>query len=175
MRRMKWIGALLFISMTTWFGFYYSKQLYNRPKHIRYVKSSLQILEAEMMYSQLPLEEVFRILSKQAPSPIKAIFMDVYTSMQNNQSNVDFYTMWAKEMSRISDKTALGKNEYEILLQFGKTLGQHDLIQQQKNILLTQTHLQRELEMAQDQATTYGKMAKSLGVLSGIFVVLLLI
>ncbi|HLR15605.1 MAG TPA: stage III sporulation protein SpoIIIAB [Bacillota bacterium] len=172
---MKWIGALLFISVTTWFGFYYSKQLYNRPKHIRYLKSTLQILEAEMMYSKLPLDEVFRILAKQAPPPIESIFMDLYTRMQNNQNHVDFYTMWAEEMNKVTEKTALGRNEYEILLQFGKTLGQHDLAQQQKNILLTQTHLQRELEMAQEQAGTYGKMAKSLGVLCGIFVVLLLI
>lgn len=172
---MKWIGALLFISVTTLSGFAYSKQLYNRPKHIRYVKSALQILEAEMAYSMLPLEDVFRILAHQAPSPINIIFMNLYRRMRSNQNHLDFYTMWEEEINKISEKTALGGNEQEILLQFGKTLGQHDLIQQQKSILLTQTHLQRELETAQEQARTYGKMAKSLGVLCGIFVVLLLI
>lgn len=172
---MKWIGALLFISMTTWIGFHYSKQLHDRPKHIRYLKSTLQILEAEMTYSKHPLQEVFLILAIQSPSPIQSIFSALHKRMENNHDNEDFNTIWTEEIEGIRYKTALGKNEQDILMQFGKTLGQHDLLQQQKSIILTQTHLQRELEVAQEQAITYGKMARSLGVLSGVFIVLLLI
>lgn len=170
---MKWIGALLFISMTTFIGLYMSKQLHDRPKHIRYVKSTLQMIEAEMMYSQHPLQEVFRILSSQAPEMIQPFFARLYQRMKLNE--VDFYHIWEEEVAILQYDTALGKSEYEILVQFGKTLGQHDLIQQQKNIALTQTHLQRELENAQEQASTYGQMVRGLGVLSGLFIVLLLI
>lgn len=172
---MKWIGALLFISMTTWFGFYYSKQLHDRPKHIRYLKSTLQILEAEMTYSKQPLQEVFRILSIQSPAPIKTLFFDLHKRLDNNPNNEDFYKIWTEVIEKSRVKTALGISEQDILIQFGKTLGQHDLKQQQKHITLTQTHLQRELEIAQEQAKTYGKMARSLGILSGVFIVLLLI
>lgn len=170
---MKWIGALLFISMTTCIGLYVSKQLHDRPKHIRDVKSTLQIVEAEMMYSQHPLQEVFRILAAQAPVPIQSFFSRLYKRMDLPDEH--FYTIWEEETIKLRSETALGKNEQEILLQFGKTLGQHDLIQQQKNIALAQTHLQRELEVAQEQASTYGHMARGLGVLSGLLIVLLLI
>lgn len=161
--------------MTASIGMYVSKQLHDRPKHIRYLKSTLQILEAEMMYSKHPLQEVFRILATQAPPPIHSMFEGLYIRLRDNPENDEFYTIWKEEMDTLSNRTALGKNDQEILLQFGKTLGQHDLIQQQKNIALAQTHLQRELEVAQDHAITYGKMARSLGILSGLLIVLLLI
>ncbi len=166
---------MFFISTTTWFGFYYSKLLHDRPKHIRYLKNTLQILEAEMMYSKQPLQEVFRILSIQSPVPLQSLFMNLYQRMDHNRTNEDFYMIWAEEIRKIKDQTALSTSDQDILMQFGKTLGQHDLIQQQKHIALTQTHLQRELENAQEQAKTYGNMARSLGVLSGVFIVLLLI
>lgn len=159
--------------MTTCIGLYVSKQLHDRPKHIRYLKSTLQMVEAEMMYSQHPLQEVFRILAIQAPAPIQSFFARLDQRMEMQEDH--FYTIWQEEMVELRSETAIGKNEQDILLQFGKTLGQHDLIQQQKNIALAQTHLQRELEVAQEQASTYGHMARGLGVLCGLLIVLLLI
>lgn len=166
---------MLFISTTTFVGFYYSQLLHDRPKHIRYLKNTLQLLEAEMMYSKKPLQEVFRILSIQSPTPLQSLFKNLEQRMDHNDNNEDFYIIWAEEISKMKKKTALSTSVQDILMQFGKTLGQHDLIQQQKQIVLTQTHLQRELENAEEQAKTYGNMARSLGILSGVFIVLLLI
>ncbi|GAA0416752.1 MAG: stage III sporulation protein SpoIIIAB [Bacillota bacterium] len=170
---MQWIGALLFIGTTTWIGFEWSNRLANRPKHIRQVKNALQILEAEMMYSQLPLQDAFESIKKQTPFPIHSFFDQLYKNM--NKDSKDFYVVWQKSLDDLMDISSLGNNEKEILLQFGQTLGQHDFLQQQKHIQLAANHLDRELENARDYYQKYGKMTKSLGVLCGIFVVLLLL
>ncbi|OZU89997.1 stage III sporulation protein SpoAB [Virgibacillus indicus] len=170
---MKWIGALLFIATSTWAGFEWSRRLNKRPKHIRQLKNSLQILEAEILYSQLPLQDAFTTISRQIPQPMKTFFESLGLGMK--EKNFDFHELWEKNVSDLEVGTCLGSNEIEILFQFGRTLGQHDFFQQQKQIQLTISHLNRELEEARDNQHRYSKMAKSLGVLCGLFIVLLLI
>ncbi|MDY0396470.1 hypothetical protein RWE15_21815 [Virgibacillus halophilus] len=68
---MKWIGALLLLSTTTWAGFEWSKRLSDRPKHIRQLINALQILEAEIVYSQRPLKDAFFCHRQTAASPGK--------------------------------------------------------------------------------------------------------
>lgn len=170
---MKWIGALLFIGTTTWVGFEWSQALSNRPKHIRQLKNALQILEAEILYSQLPLQDAFTTISRQIPDPMKSFFQALSTSMQEDKK--DLVGLWDNHVNVLLKESALGSNEGEILKQFGRTLGQHDFHQQQKHIQLTVSHLDRELQEARDHQFKYSKMAKSLGVLCGLFIVLLLL
>lgn len=170
---MKWIGALLFIGTTTWIGFEWSKRLNNRPKHIRQLKNALQILEAEILYSQLPLQEAFITIAKQIPQPTKFFFQALGKSLE--EKNSDLYSLWEKQVKALMEVSCLSGNDQEVLNQFGRTLGQHDFDQQQKHIQLTVSHLDRELEDARDNQFRYAKMAKNLGLLCGLFIVLLLI
>lgn len=170
---MKWIGALLFIGTTTWLGFEISKRLSDRPKHIRQLKNALQILEAEILYSQSPLQDAFSMIAKQIPKPMNLFFQSLYADMQGEGTNL--YRLWDTNVDALMKATSLGSNEKEILKQFGRTLGQHDFIQQQKHIRLAITHLDRELEEARDNQYKYGNVSKSLGFLCGLFIVILLV
>ncbi|WP_010530956.1 stage III sporulation protein SpoIIIAB [Lentibacillus jeotgali] len=170
---MQWIGALLFIGTTTLAGFDISKKLNERPKHIRHMKNALQILEAEILYSQLPLPDAFATIAKQIPEPISSFFDLLNTSL--SQNNNDLAQVWNWHLEGLIKSSALDSNEAEILKQFGRTLGQHDFDQQQKHIHLTIKHLDRELDDARENQYRYSKMAKSLGLLCGLFIVLLLI
>lgn len=170
---MKWTGALLIIGITTWIGFDYSQQLAKRPKHIRQVKNALQILEAEILYSQSPLVEAFENISHQVPNPLKSFFQLLVHRMQTQV--FDLNELWDSGVDQLMAQSSLKANEAEILKQFGRTLGQHDVNQQQKHIQLTLHHLERELQEARDEQHKYSNMSRSLGFLSGVFVVLLLI
>lgn len=151
----------------------WSQKLSKRPVHIRQIKNALQILEAEMLYSQLPLQDAFQTIAAQIPHPTSQFFH--HLSEQMNEPSIDFIAIWDKSLDSFMDHSTIGSNEKEILKQFGRTLGQHDFYQQQKHIHLTVNHLDRELEDARDNQFKYAKMAKSLGFLFGLFIVLLLI
>lgn len=170
---MVWIGAILFIGTTTWIGFEISNRLRERPKLIRQLKNALQILEAEILYSQLPLKDAFASIAKQLPEPIKSFFQKLAIELEENKT--DLYSVWSQHVDELDQLSSIGKNEKEILKQFGRTLGQHDFNQQQKHIQLAVHHLDRELEEARDNEFKYSKMAKSLGLLCGLFIVLLLL
>lgn len=170
---MKWFIALIFISITTWIGIEWSNKFNQRPTHIRQLKNALQILEAEMLYSQLPLQEAFITIAEQMPIPTKLFFNSLAIEMEKHTG--DLVSLWDEAVEQLMNKSALGMNEGEILKQFGRTVGQHDFQQQQKHIQLTVSHLDRELEEARSNQYKYGKIAKSLGFLCGLFIVIVFI
>ena len=153
----KWVGAILIVIATTWVGFEAAKHLSQRTRQLRQLKVALQSLEAEIMYGHTSLIVASQNISKQLPKG--------HTSVKG---------AWEESLQEIWRFTAFKQGEYEVLKQFGETLGQHDRVSQQKHIKLALSHLEREEVDAIDRQNRYEKMVKSLGVLSGLLLVILL-
>ncbi|WAA11429.1 stage III sporulation protein SpoIIIAB [Fervidibacillus halotolerans] len=170
---MKLIGALLILAASSWIGLEVSRSYSERIRQLRMMKSALQSLEAEIMYGHTPLHEASRKISKQFVVPIQILF-DCFSN-KLIEREITAKQAWEESLKEIWPKTAMKNSELEILLQFGETLGRHDLVQQQKQIQLTLTYLERVEREATEKQQTYGKMVKSLGVLSGLFIIIILI
>jgi len=170
---MKWLGALLLVSTTSWLGFDLSNKLSDRTHQIRQLILSLQMIEAEMVYSQLPLQKIFQTISKKTTYPINHFYERLAEQLTGVVT--DFLHIWDEELDKLMAISALNKTEYEIMKQFGRNLGKHSFVQQQKHIKLTIHHLQRVLDEAIEYRQKYEKMMRSLGVLIGLFIVLLLL
>lgn len=169
----KIIGAIFIIVATTWTGYEASRHLNERPRQLRQLKSALQSLEAEIMYGHTPLHEASRRLSAQLSKPLSWFFESFAKKLTNSETTVK--SAWEDSLKEVWKLTAFKQGEYEIMKQFGETLGRHDRISQQKQILLALTHLEREEADACEKQAKYEKMVKSLGLLSGILLVILLI
>ena len=168
----KLLGAILIILATTWTGFEVAKQLTERSRQLRDLKTALQSLEAEIMYGHTPLHEAARRLADQLSNPLQSFFSIFAKKLVESETTVR--DAWEESLKEIWGKTALKKNEFEIMKQFGETLGRHDRISQQKQILLTLTHLEREEREARDKQQQYEKMIKSIGFLAGLLLIILL-
>jgi stage III sporulation protein AB len=168
----KIIGAICIIIATSWIGFEASKALTERTRQIRILKSALQSLEAEIMYGHTPLHEASRRIAKLVGSPVKDLFECFAMNLIKGDTTAS--NAWVEALEHIWKRTAFKTTELEILKQFGETLGKHDLVQQQKQIRLALTHLEREEEEARDKQTSYGKMFRNLGILTGLFIIILL-
>jgi stage III sporulation protein AB len=169
---MKIIGAVLIMITTTWIGFEASRQFHERPRQLRLLKSALQSLEAEIMYGHTPLHEAARRLSKQLTKPLSHFFETFAEKLTSTETTVK--KAWEESLDEIWKMTAFKQGEYEVMKQFGETLGRHDRISQQKHIMLTLSHLEREERDAYDRQAKYEKMVKSLGFLSGLLLIILL-
>ncbi|MDQ0269402.1 stage III sporulation protein SpoIIIAB [Cytobacillus purgationiresistens] len=169
----KLFGAVLIIVATTLVGFEFSRHLSERPRQLRLLKSALQSLEAEIMYGHTPLHEASRRLAAQLAKPLSTFFHSFSKKLTDTETTVN--EAWEKSLKEIWKSTALKRGEYEIMKQFGETLGRHDRISQQKQIQLTLAHLEREEADAYDKQAKYERMAKSLGFLSGLLLIILLI
>ena len=169
---MNMIGALCILIATSWMGFEFSKSYSERTKQLRILKSALQSLEAEIMFGHAPLHEAARRIAKQIDKPISLLFERFSNNLLQGETTAR--ESWEKSIRSVWKQTYLKKSEMEVLLQFGKTLGKHDLIQQQKQIQLALTHLEREEAEAWDKQASYGKMMRNLGFLAGLFIIILL-
>ncbi|PFA24287.1 MULTISPECIES: stage III sporulation protein SpoIIIAB [Bacillus cereus group] len=169
----KIFGAVLIVAVTTFFGFSYAKRYSERPRQLRLLKAALQSLEAEIMYGHTPLSEASERLVKQMPKPLNWIFESFSRRLESGEQTVR--EAWLDSLQENWKLTAFKQTEYEILQQFGETLGQHDRESQQKHIRLCITHLEREEGEAKALQIQYEKMIKSLGVLAGLLIVILLL
>lgn len=169
---MAWIGALIVLTVSTWVGFDIAARFKKRPGQIRQWKSALQMIEAEMVYGQSSLWEVCDNISRQLPQPLSEFYSSL---MMERESCTDFAALWTDSLKQHWYKNAMTKTDLDILAQFGSTLGQHDLQQQQKQIKLTLHHLDLQLTDAIESSGKHQKLARGIGVLSGLFVIILLI
>jgi stage III sporulation protein AB len=169
---MKLLGAVIILLATTWTGFEAAKHLSERPRQLRQLKVALQSLEAEIMYGHLPLFDACMNISKQMKKPLSWFFEDFAKRLKSGNQNVR--DAWNDSLQDVKRFTAFKQGEIEVLQQFAETLGQHDRASQQKHILLTLTHLEREELDAMEKQTKYEKMIKSLGFLSGLLLIVLL-
>ena len=170
---MKWIGAICIILATTWSGVEASRLLRERTRQLRQLKMALQSLEAEIMYGHTPLTEAAVRLSQQLSRPLSWLFETFAQKLQ--EGTMSARQAWEESLQEVWKMTALKEGELEIMRQFGETLGQYDHEIQQNYIRLTMVHLEREEGDAIEKQQRYEKMMKSLGVLTGILIVLLLI
>ncbi|GMB07676.1 stage III sporulation protein AB [Thermolongibacillus altinsuensis] len=169
---MKWIGALFILLATTWSGFEAARFLSQRPRQLRQLKIALQSLEAEIMYGHTPLSDASLHLSRQLSCPLSWLFETFAKKLQTG--TISAKQAWEESLTEIWKMTALKTGEFEIMKQFGETLGQYDQQTQQKQIRLTLAHLEREESEALENQRRYEKMVKSLGFLTGLLIILLL-
>ncbi|MEG9297331.1 stage III sporulation protein SpoIIIAB [Mangrovibacillus sp. Mu-81] len=169
----KIIGAIFILLSTSWAGFEVSKYLTERPRQLRMLKVALQSLEAEITYSHTPLHEATRKISKQLQKPVSWFFENF--SKKLTEQEISVKKAWEDSLDEVWKLTAFKSGEFEILKQFGENLGKHDLITQQKHIHLALKHLEREETEAVERQRKYEKMTKSLGFLSGLLLIILLL
>src|SRR5699024_12830174 len=108
----------------------------------------LRLLEAEMGYSQLPLQQIFYTLSKQLTAPVAFFYEGLATEL--SMITEDFLIIWDKEVSILQEQSDLKSNELDTLRQFGRNIGHHTFNEKEKHIILTIYYLKHIIEYAKD-------------------------
>lgn len=124
-----------------------------------------------MVFGQEPIHHVLHKLSKQLSPPMSYIFYDISEHLLKSRESLQH--IWQQNLERKWHHTAMKEREKEVFIQFGQTLGIHNLEQQQKQIHLTKVHLQRELNDAAEDEKRFSNMFRALGVLSGLLLTLI--
>ncbi len=170
---LKLIGAVLIVASSTLSGFYVAHTYQERPKQLRILQQSLQMLETEIVYASIPLYLAMNHIGERIPSVIKQFFITMSINLQELDGASSF-ECWDKSLQKHFYKTSLKRQDKEILLQFGQTLGISDKEDQIKHIRLTMQSLSTEEALAREEERVYTKLSKNLGVLLGLLIVILI-
>lgn len=173
-KMIKLIGSIVIVGVATLFGFELSNRLRRRTKQIRYLKMALESLETEIVFAMTPLAEACIKVSVQlADQTVGSFFQKVGLRLSKEESLVT--DIWDHVLEKWRQETDLKDSEINILKQFGQTLGQQDLENQRKQIRLAISYFDQEEKQALEGQQKYESMYKSLGLLAGVFIVLIML
>lgn len=171
---LKLLGSVLVMGASAYLGFALSKECAARPAQLRTLQSLLQMLENEISYLSSVLSEAFLKIGKNAGDETGSFFFDTVSLLAAGHG-LTAAQAWEQSVDRNIGRTALKREDGEILKAFGKLLGSSDVEGQLKNIRLTLDHLKLQEKKAEDNRRRNEKMYRSLGVLGGLAIVIILL
>ncbi|KIL41116.1 stage III sporulation protein AB [Gordoniibacillus kamchatkensis] len=170
---MKLLGAALVLLAATLFGFFQALQFARRPRQIRELISALQRLETEIVYGSTPLPEALRRLSAAAAEPVGPLLGGVAAALAQ-RPQTPLGELWREEAERVWKRSAMKEPEFEAFTRLGLALGLSDRTDQAKHLKLAAAQLKAEEQTAREEQKRYETMWRSLGVLVGALIVILM-
>lgn len=167
----KIIGLIIIFITCAGIGFVLSSYLSKRVNELRELQSHLLILENEIGFMSRVLSEAFFNSSK-SNSNISKLFIKVSEYMRNYETSAN--EALKRGIEEMKATLCLNAEDIKILKNFGGILGNSDVDGQKKNIKMTIELLKIQEEKAEEDKKSHGKMYKSLGMLTGIALVVIL-
>jgi stage III sporulation protein AB len=170
---LKLLGAVLIVLAGTLAGFKRAAQYADRPRHIRGLIAALQRLETEIQYGYTPLPEALRRIGMQSKEPLRAFFTTAAEEM-SPPHNCSAEEAVQRSIEVHWSRASLKGTEKEIFRQLSCTLGTSDRSNQSTHIALALQQLKQEETAAREEQGKYEKVSKSLGLLLGALIVILI-
>jgi stage III sporulation protein AB len=169
---LKLAGALLLVGAGTMLGWMHAGRLADRPAQIRRLVRMLGQLETEIAYGYTPLPEALARIGRQPGDPLADLFHEAADRLAKEEAAVT--ETWRLALESVWGRTALKNGEKEIMLTLGNTLGASDREDQIRHLRLAAKQLETLEPEAAEEQRKYEKMWKSLGLLGGALVAVIL-
>lgn len=168
----KFIGAVVLICATSFIGYSLAADCSKRPRALRELQSLLQMLKNEISYLSNLLSEAFNRIYEGSNADTAILFKEAALNLEIAGVTAD--VAWEKALEDNYAKLSLNKEDKVILVTFGKMLGNSDLEGQLSNIELISSQLKLQELKAEEMRVKNEKMYRSLGVLSGLAIAIIL-
>lgn len=170
---MKLLGAVLLFFVCTMTGFWKARQYVRRSQELRQLRGSLSALETEIAYGTTPLHLACGQIGEREAGPVGRFFTRV--SEQLCQSDgLSAFECWKHALIEMKPELSLREQDRKILIRLGHKLGLSDKQDQMHHLRLAQKTLETEEAHAAREQEKYEKMYRSLGVLAGALLVILM-
>lgn len=171
---LKFAGAVLILAAAAMFGFVQALHYARRPRQIRQMIGALQRMETEIVYALTPLPEAMLSLSRQLSEPLSSLFRMTADRLKASGGAASTREIWQQSVREAWRVSSMKQPEQEIVLQLGAVLGVTDRADQVKHLRLAVSQLQTEEQESREEQRRYETMWKSLGILIGALIVILM-
>lgn len=168
----KILASIFIILAGFMFGVNMSEHQKIRMNELNSIKKALLLLKSQINYSLESLPTALINISKKSEKPIKNTFEMISKRLIQKDKN-GIAKIWAEEFKNIN--TDLSKEDIETIADFGKALSSLDRKLQIDNIDIVINYIDKTVEFIASKNEQESKMYKSLGVLAGILLVVLMI
>lgn len=171
---LKILGAILTISSSAAIGFYFSIILKERVEDLKDLKKCIFILRGDIQYSNTPLPEAIGSMAERNQSNFKLFFEKVSDELSKLEGKT-FCEIWEKSIDEDLKDTCMNKKDKTYLANLGENLGYLDKEMQINTIDLYIEQLESELEETLGTVKEKTRLYNLLGVLSGIFITIIML
>ena len=171
---LRFIGGILIITATTGAGILYGMELQEYLEKLLYIRHIIYMIKGELEYSQAPLSEAFGRISVRVREPYRQWLMAMEKQVEEREEDA-FLKIWMRSVDKYLKELHL-KSEHSIQLkELGTYLGQTDGASESRNLQLYLGRLELEIEKVREGMAAKKRIGNCLGVMGGIFLVVLLI
>lgn len=169
----KTIGmACILVSSTIW-GWYIDRLKIRRVEDLEGLKRALYMLRAEVNYCVTPLPTAIREIIDKNHTRINCIFKKLLSLLESKTGESISY-LWGIAVKSQGSYVYLEEEDLKNLLFFGQALGYVDKEMQTKNIEITLDYIECQIKKLNKEQEKNGRLYRSLGVLGGCLLCILL-
>ena len=169
MEIIKYILLIIIFSASTGIGLIISKMYENRVTELKEFKNMLNIIKTKIKFTYEPLGEIFEQIAQRQETNIEKIFGKMAVQIQFIKVN----DAWCKTIQDAD--ISINQEDKDILKKLGKLLGQTDVEGQVSEIEVTEQFLDMQISKAEEDKKKNQKMYKTLGIVAGLVIVIILI
>lgn len=168
------IGGILILTATTGAGYVYSKELKAYLKKMLYLRYIFSLIKGEIAYTHAPLPEIFKEVGRRIKNPFSTWLMETAKTMEKREE-----TGFARAWSRCVDKylKELGlKREHSIFIkEAGTFLGSLESDTLDHTLQMYLNRMDLEIEKIRENLAAKTRIGSCLGVMSGVFLIVILL
>ena len=172
--RMRIIGMMMVFIASSGIGIAYSYMYKKRIEDLSNWKKCIIHLKNEINFSLTPLPEAFEMISKRYIGPFSTFFYEL-SCILDNHSTTPLIKLDEKKLRDLLNGTCLGEKDNRVIIDFIKNIGLSDKDSQISTINLHLESLENEIQDARKDEEKNNKLYKTLGVLAGIFIIVIFI
>ena len=168
---LKLLGSFCIILSCGGFGYYLAWQYLNEEKHLQQLIRAFEYMECNLQYQLTSLPKLLHNCAKEASGVIASILHSLATQLEQ-QIAFDANCCMQTAISSVNNIPALTKN---ILLDFGKQLGQYDLVGQLQCLAGLKRTCYHYLDILVSEKQARLRRFKTLGLCVGVGLVIIFI
>lgn len=174
MLTIKLIGCVIIVISSSMLGIAYGSKFKDRYYNLILLHNCIQILETEIIYAANPLPEALTNVYHKGNKKISYIFEDIRKYLISDKNN-NVLDSFINVLHKYKKDICINNEDIEVLLSLGRVLGTSDRIDQEKHIKTVLVQLKSREKEAELLMGKNEKLYKSLGVLSGLALSIILI
>ena len=165
----KFVLLFLICIACMYIGLIISNKYKNRVRDLKEFKGILNILNTKIRYTQEPIKEIAKDISDMNKTIVGSIFQELYFKLDDKRLE----EAWNMSIEKFGNN--FSKEDKSILKSFGKMLGKTDLEGQISQVIQENEFLDIQINKAESERQKNEKLFKSLGIIIGIAIVIILV
>lgn len=171
---LKMAGAAMVVAGTSGYGVWMAGNYQNRLSLLEQLRKMIFLLKGQILYANAPLPEALEAVGERTEGVLSDWMLQVSKRLEEQQGE-PFCQIWREEVGRLDADAALAKTDRQSLAALGEHLGFLDCEMQERNLLLYLEQLDLVIGELRSHRQERCRLYTSLGVMSGMFLAVLLL